>query len=186
MLFDLAGKDPQLMAVAGDLIVSQMDSPIAIQLRQRLEKALPPGLLGDPNDPNKDLPPEVQQRLAHDQQMIQQLTMTLQKETQLADKVQADMQAKIEVAKIEQQTALMKAQSDQHHSANLLAMKEQISELHMKHQQAHEIMSALQKHQLDTDKIHQKAIADMAVKSVGPEILPPQPIQPATYHAPKA
>ena len=185
MLFDLAGKDPALMGIAGDLIVSQMDSPIAIQLRKRLEKALPPGLLDDPNDPNRDLPPAIAQRLQHDQQLIQQLTQTLQQETELADKEQNKIKLQTNIAQIEQQTALLKQQSEQHHDANLLAMKTQLQEVHMKHQQSHEILSSLQKHLLKKEEIDHKAHADMAVEAVG-HLLPPPPVPSPTLQAPTA
>ena len=183
MLFDLAGKDPALMNVAGDLIVSQLDSPIAIQLRERLEKALPPGLLED-KDADKSIPPAIQQRLQHDQQIIQQLTQTLQKETELADKVQAGEQTKLQIAQLNQQTELMKAKADMEHQSNMLLFKEELADMKNKHQMTHEMAVQLQKHILDVDKLHHQAANDVIQQSVG-AALNPQP-EPQTLQEPKA
>jgi len=183
MLFDLAGKDPALMNVAGDLIVSQLDSPIAIQLRERLEKALPPGLLDD-KDADKSIPPAIQQRLQHDQQMIQQLTQTLQKETELADKVQAGEQTKLQIAQLNQQTELMKAKADMEHQSNMLVFKEELADMKNKAQMTHEMTVQLQKHILDVDKLHHQAANDVVKQSVG-AALNPQP-DPQTLEEPKA
>lgn len=188
MLFDLAGKDPALMNIAGDLIVSQLDSPIAIQLRERLEKALPPGLLSTPGD--KDIPPELQARLQHDQQLIQQLTMALQKETELADKEQNTLKAKLQIAQLDAQTALMKAKLEAQHETNMLLFKEELADTKNKASMAHEAIINIQKHHLDIEKIHQKAAADTVQQTVGAALNPkptPQTLQepkPEAYIAP--
>lgn len=180
MLFDLAGKDPQLMQVAGDLIVSQLDSPVAIQLTKRLEKALPPGLLDDGAD---DLPAAVKQQLQQDQQMIQQLTQTLQKETELADKVQAGEQTKLQIAKMNQETEIMKAKATMQHETNMLLFKEELADLKAKNQASHEIMTDVHRHLLAKDEMETKAklkasndivqgAVDHHVASVGAPVAP--------------
>jgi hypothetical protein len=159
MLLDLAGKDPLLMQVAPDLIVSQFDSPVAIQLTKRLEKTLAPGLL---DDSMKDLPPDVVKRLQQDQMMIQQLTEALKKETELANHEQALVTAKIHAAQIQQETELLKLKAQMIHETNTTAFKEELKDMQMKNQAIHDMLINNQKHQLDMEKIIAKAHADMA------------------------
>lgn len=49
-MIELSGRNPQLMQVAGDLIMKASDMPMAEQLAERLEKTLPPGLLESKED----------------------------------------------------------------------------------------------------------------------------------------
>ena len=180
MLFDLAGKDPQLMQVAGDLIVSQLDSPMALQLTKRLEKALPPGLL---EQGEEELPAEVQQRLMQDQQMIQQLTQALQSETTLADKVTQEMQVKLQIAKMNQETELMKVQANLQHETNTLMFKEELAEMRDKSKVQHDMMTDVHRHLLVKDEMEAKAkfqaqndlvqgVVDHHLKSVGAPLAP--------------
>ncbi|MBU6231827.1 hypothetical protein KGP36_04100 [Patescibacteria group bacterium] len=77
--------NPQLWAVAGDLLVKNMDWPGAQELASRLQKAIPPNLLGDPS---KD--PALQAA----QQQIQQLGQQLQQMHGMLQNVQNTMEAK--------------------------------------------------------------------------------------------
>ena len=154
MLFDLAGKDPQLMGIAGDLIVSQIDSPMSEQLTRRLEKALPPGLL---DDSNEKLPPSVIQRLQQDQQMIQQLTEALQKETALADKVQQSENTKLQIAQMQINLELMKQKSQMEHETNTLSFAEELKALNAKNKMTHDMVMSIQKHALDKDRMETEA-----------------------------
>jgi hypothetical protein len=69
-LTDMASRNPQVMAVAGDLVMKAADFPMASELAERFEKTLPPNLQtdGDEQDP----------KLMQMQQMIQQLQGQLQ------------------------------------------------------------------------------------------------------------
>jgi len=150
MLFDLAGKDPALMGIAGDLIVSQIDSPMSEQLTRRLEKALPPGLL---DDENENLPVSVVQRLQQDQQIIQQLTEALQKETILADKVQQSENTKLQIAQMNIDLELLKQKATLEHETNNLSFAEELKALNAKNRMTHEMVMAIQKQALDLEKI---------------------------------
>lgn len=70
-LNELAGRQPKLLDVAGDLIMRAQDFPMAEDIAERLEKTLPPGLKEDEGQ-QRPLPPEVQQQLQQMQQVIQQ------------------------------------------------------------------------------------------------------------------
>jgi len=72
-LIQLTQGNPQLMAIAGDLVMKAADFPMAQELAERLEKTLPPGLKDDEQNS-----PEVQRVKAQAQQIIDQLTQRIQ------------------------------------------------------------------------------------------------------------
>lgn len=74
-LTELSSRNPQLMQVAGDLIMKAADFPMADQLAERLEKTLPPGIKDDKDKP--PIPPEVQQQMQQMQQHAQMLESSL-------------------------------------------------------------------------------------------------------------
>lgn len=77
-LTELSTKNPQLMAVAGDLIVRSFDFPGADEIAKRLESTLPPGVKDDGDDPE-------QQKLM---QMTQQMEQMQQAGAQLEQQVE--------------------------------------------------------------------------------------------------
>lgn len=100
--------NPQLMQIAGDLIVKAMDWPGSEEIAERLAKALPPELR--PKDEEAEdgeapeLPPEVQQKLQEAEQMGQQL--------QAADQAIQKMQQELDSKQAKDQTEAQKATND--------------------------------------------------------------------------
>lgn len=80
---------PAFLAVAGDLIVGEMDAPGADAIAERLKKALPPALQAD--DSNSQIPPQV---VAQVKQMQQQAGQVIEHLTQIVQKLEADAAAK--------------------------------------------------------------------------------------------
>jgi len=158
ILFDLAGKDPQLMSIAGDIIVSQLDSPIATQLQERLEKALPPQL--QPTENDEALPPEVVQRLQQDQAIIQKLTQTLQQETELANKLKSGEDTKLQIAKMNNETELLKVQATIDAKQAELGIIAQIKSLEAKQAQYHDMLKTVQDHIHTKDQMMLKSKLD--------------------------
>lgn len=76
-LNELAAKNPQLMQVAGDLIMRAQDFPMADELADRLAKTLPPNLQ-EKQPGQQDIPPEVQQQLQQLQQAVEQANQHIQ------------------------------------------------------------------------------------------------------------
>lgn len=68
----LAQQFPELMAVAGDLVMKSMDLPYADDIAKRLQTLLPPQIQEQLNQ-DKPMPPEVQQAMAQVQQAMQQI-----------------------------------------------------------------------------------------------------------------
>lgn len=82
-LTTLAQANPQIMQVAGDIVMRAYDFPMAEELSARLAKTLPPGLAD--TEGNKKIPLEVQQAM---QQMGQQMDMLTKELHDSADKIE--------------------------------------------------------------------------------------------------
>ena len=108
-MMELASRNPQLMAIAGDIIMRNADYPGAEKIADRLAKALPPNLQEQKNDKDAQLAQISQQA----QQMSQQLQMMSQQlqETQVklqqaengVQKTQLEMEYKLQLAKFDSQ-----------------------------------------------------------------------------------
>lgn len=82
-MIEIAKVFPQVLQLAGDIIVKELDWPGKDAIAARLSKALPPGI-GDP-DPNAPaLPPGAQAQFVQMQTMIQQLSEALKQATDKA------------------------------------------------------------------------------------------------------
>lgn len=101
---------PQLMQIAGDLLISNMDWPGAKELGDRLKKTIPPDLLEDDNQPQ--IPPQAQAQMQQMQSMIVSLTKSLNDANQhIANKkLELASKERIEMAKLQVQaeTTLLK------------------------------------------------------------------------------
>jgi hypothetical protein len=91
---------PDIMKIAGDILVKNFDWPGAQELSKRLYKALPASLQ---DDPNSKIPPEVKAQMDQQSQVIQQLTAELNKVTQKTENKTMEIQTKYktEMAKIQ-------------------------------------------------------------------------------------
>lgn len=92
---------PNIMQVAGDLLVENMDFPGARALAERLKKTLPPELVED--DKQKPIPPQVQATLNQQGQMIEQLVAELNQvsEEVRTKKYELDSKKEVEFARLE-------------------------------------------------------------------------------------
>lgn len=114
---------PQLMQIAGDLFVKNLDIPGSQEIAERLKKTLPPGLADDKD--KKPIPPETQALIQQQQQLIDAMTAQLnelndEKQQKLIEiesrerieMAKLDNQATIELAKLnsKENTALLEAQ----------------------------------------------------------------------------
>jgi hypothetical protein len=90
-LTEMSSRNPQLMAVAGDLVMKAADFPMADQIAARLEKTLPPGL-ADPKDGQQPIPPEAQAKLQQQDEQIQAMGQALQNASQMVDELETKAQ----------------------------------------------------------------------------------------------
>ena len=118
---ELAKGDPKVMQVADDLVVSQMDFPMAKEIAARLKKTIPPQLLDDGQGADKDtqlaqaqgqlqrVTQEAQALNAHAQQVEQQAQQLAQENQQL----KAQAQSKQQEMTVKQDELALKAQHEQ-------------------------------------------------------------------------
>ena len=92
---EIASKNPAVMQIAGDLIMRAADFPMAEELAERFEKALPPGLK---DDQSQEDPQAIQQQMQQMQQQMQQMDQALQQAHAQLQEAEQGTQAKIEMA----------------------------------------------------------------------------------------
>lgn len=92
-MLDLVKADPQVLGIAGDLLVKNMDWPGAQEIAKRLKLMLPPAIQQSENN-ESPLPPEAQQAIAQLTQQNQELSQQLQQ-------TQQDLQSGLSAKKLE-------------------------------------------------------------------------------------
>ena len=109
-MMELVKTNPQIMSIAGDLIVKSMDWPGAEQLAERLQMMLPPNLQ-KPKEGEPQMPPEVQAQLQQSEQMIQQLDQAIQAMTAELEKKDLE-QKKLDIDQFNAETQRLKVQGE--------------------------------------------------------------------------
>lgn len=106
-LVQLSGNFPGMLEAAGDLVVESMDFPGADKIAARLKKAMPPQLTQEEGEEGQppQIPPEVEQALQQQDQLIEQLQQEVQEAKSGIDKARLDAASREEIARI-------KAESD--------------------------------------------------------------------------
>lgn len=120
-MLDLSKAYPNLVAVAGDLLVKNMDWEQSQEIAERIKKTIDPAILGDENA--QQLPPEAQAQIQQMQQTIQILSANLQDAQQKIMNKALEIQSKekIEAAKIDADLTKAAAKLDAEHAMLLLS-----------------------------------------------------------------
>ena len=134
-MINLGQSWPQLMQVAGDLLVKNMDWHNADKIAERIKRSIPPQIIG-PDEDQPPIPPEVQDAMQQKDMQIQELTHALDEahaqHTQLETEVKSGMQAEqiksqtssqIEAAKAQREAAAEQAKNQR--EAAKLQMEDQ-------------------------------------------------------------
>jgi hypothetical protein len=130
-LTDLAGKSPNLMGVAGDIIMRAADFPQAEQLADRLAKTLPPALQDSQGGDTGKLQQAAQaiqqahQQIQQMQQQMQEMQGKLQQAESGQAKVQAEIQGKIQISQIDAQIQAQRYQMELEAKRQLFEMDTQ-------------------------------------------------------------
>lgn len=115
MLSDIASRNPQLMQVAGDLIMRSADIPGAQEIADRLEKTLPPGLADKKGSQQAQMAQQLQQLMQTDEQQKQVITAMQEHidkmEQEKAGKV-LENQTRVQIAEIQQRTQASQGVAD--------------------------------------------------------------------------
>jgi hypothetical protein len=120
-MLDVARSYPQLMQVAGDLFVKNMDWPGAQELADRIKKTIPANLIDDPKK-GQPLPPQVQAQMQQMNQMIHQLTDHLNEANEIIKTKKLDLEhrERIELMKLQVESELVMAKLGSQESMALL------------------------------------------------------------------
>jgi hypothetical protein len=135
-ILSLAQSYPQLMEIAGDLLVQSLDWPEHRKIAQRLRKMLPPGVAEPLPGEEEQMPPAAIKKINEMQEMIKQLTATLNDTNQQLETKQAEIASKEKIAFAQMKTSLVETlakieSSDSQHelTAHLKAMENQLDAL---------------------------------------------------------
>jgi len=122
-MLEMTKSVPQVMQVAGDLLVKNMDWPGAQDIAERLKKTLPPGLIDDPKAQAQQIPPQVQAQMQQMSQMVEQLTGKLHELNEEREQklIEIESKERIEFKKLDTQVAIKLAELDAKDSHALLA-----------------------------------------------------------------
>lgn len=109
-LNDLAARYPPLMGIAGDLVMKSQDFHMADKIAERLEKTIPPELMGD----GDDLPPQAKAMIQKGQEQMKAMDEAIQdlmdkneKLEQEAASSTQDREVKLEIAENTNKTKLI-------------------------------------------------------------------------------
>lgn len=156
----LAQSYPEIMKLAGDLFVKNMDWPGAQEIADRIKKTLPPGLVDDAKA--QQVPQQAQQQMQQMSQMIQSLTQHLHAAQNELDQKQPEIASRerIEMAKLQTQATIALAQIN---SKEGIALLEQ------------EIGAIKHSHQILNDQIQSLASQDPGAQAVSDQGDQPAP-----------
>lgn len=173
-LIELVGKYPEMMQLAGDLIVRNMDFVGKDDLADRLKAAIPPNILAATNASNGDkAEAQVAQMNAQMQQMglqMQQMQEALQQAQQLNMQLQQDQQTKATETQIRTQAELAIMENKSRSDLVALQTKAQFDEHVLALKNAHEREMKLLELQLTgqqkIEQLHIKGDIDAKLQDV--------------------
>lgn len=109
-MISLSQNYPQIMGIAGDLFVKNMDWPGAQEIADRIKKTLPPELQGDGKQPQ--IPPQVQAQLQQMNALCQKLDQENSELTKIIETKSLELQHKerVELMKLQAQIEMKGAE----------------------------------------------------------------------------
>jgi hypothetical protein len=178
---------PQIMGIAGDLLVKNMDWPGAQEISDRLKKTLPPQL----QDQDMQQAQSAQQQASQLQAQNQQLTMMVQNLNQIVSQKLVEAQSKTNIALIDQETKINVAKITASKDRDTASADRELALLEMAHDAAHDSASqaADQTHETNQNAMQQAhergmAAADQAHQQTMAQMQPQPGAAPATPGAP--
>jgi vacuolar-type H+-ATPase subunit I/STV1 len=151
-MMSLMNSAPEVMSVAADLFVRNMDWPGAKEIADRLKRAVPPQLLGDEGD-DEEIPPQAMAKMQEMGQQLQALN---------AHAEQVEQQAQ----QLAQENEQLKTQQNDKHDENMLKNKELDADiaLKMRELQIKEVELEIKREELDIKEAETLIKAHTAAK----------------------
>lgn len=171
-MLSLVQAEPAIFAVIGDLMVASMDWPNKQEIADRLKKALPPQLQDNEDQP--PVPPQAQQKIQQQGQMIEQLTAHVNDMTDQIKSKQLELDSKERIAALQSETQLAINNSRLTSDQAIQGLVTEMSHIHelMAQQQSQQQMAqqqqsqaAQQAHEADQNTQAQAATADQAAQA---------------------
>ncbi|HXM63739.1 MAG TPA: portal protein [Terriglobales bacterium] len=142
---------PEMLHVCGDLMVGQMDIPLAKEIAERIKRTIPPNILGpeDGSDPEETLA-RMQSELSTLMQQHQQLATELKNASQIIQTKQVEQQGKLAtvkeqeasrqaIARLQAETQVTVAEITTKAQAARERLQWEIDQWKILHQSAHEV-----------------------------------------------
>lgn len=117
---------PEVMHVAGDLIVKNFDWPGAADIADRLKKMLPPQLQ---DQEGQQIPPAAKQQLDQSHAMVEQLTKALNDANDKLDAKTLELKSKERIAEQDNETKLVIAEMQTTMDNNMMLFREELAHL---------------------------------------------------------
>lgn len=126
-MLELTRSYPNLFPIIGDLMIRNMDIPGAQEMSERLKRVAPAGVIDDKDQ--KPLPPEVQQKLQQQQQMVDDLTKALNQAQDSIDQKTREIESKERIEFKKMQIDLQKAMANLDQKDSALMLQTQIGQI---------------------------------------------------------
>lgn len=122
-MMQLISSYPQLMAIAGDLLVGNMDWPYADEISKRLKKSLPPNLQDSDDDTPEGQIAKLSAQVTNFQQQNQFLTQALNESSELIKTKRLELESKERIVLFQSQAAIVQAELKAHAEGAMLTMQ---------------------------------------------------------------
>lgn len=130
-MLEMSKANPQVMAVAGDLLVKNMDWQGAQEISARLKKTIDPNIIGD--DKNKQqVPPEMQAQMQQMNSMIDQLTQKLNEANEQIKTKSIEIESKERIAFAQMEVDLKKELFKSQAQASTLILEQEIAQINQR------------------------------------------------------
>lgn len=155
LLMQLTKAYPEIMPIAGDLLVKSLDIPGAREIAERLKKMLPPQLQ-EGDDKEQPIPPQVQQQIAQMSAEMEQLVAALEDATKQIETKKIEADSKKEIVLIQEETKRLIASAQIDAADGLALLKAEIAQIQS------ELGAARATEAQERQQAHEAAQADMA------------------------
>jgi hypothetical protein len=137
---------PQIIPVAGDLLVGDMDWPQAKEIAARMKRMLPPQLQDQDDQDPAAAANRLQGQVQQMGQLIDRLTAELNNKNQVIESKTVENQTKLEITRMQEETKLITAQLQAKVQSAVGLADNQLKTLEMFHDSAHEQAMAVHGH----------------------------------------
>lgn len=141
-MLDLTKSYPNLFPIIGDLMVKNLDIPGAGEMADRLKRMAPPGVIE--NKDQKPIPPEIQQQMQQQQQMIEGLTKQLNENHDHIEQKTRELESKERIEFSKMQVDLQKKMADLEQKDSALMFKTQIGQIQSQQTQMMQMQAQIQ------------------------------------------